>query len=547
MKKKVLSLFLVAALTMTSASFAFADSIHTVQPGEALWKIAQKYNTTWQKLAEANNLKNPNLIVPGQKIKVGGEQSALPTTSSTSSSNSQYQNEVTTDIVVVGAGGTGLAAAASAYQNGADVIVLEKLAAAGGSTARSGGGIGATNTRFQREAGIVDSKASWMTLWKERQSTSNPTSKYPDYNRVDKFMDEAVVTTEWLVDDIGHQYSAVTGYGMDPEKRLHFPKDVGTLKSGAALIKNIENYVKGKGVKILFETPATELIVDGAGNVVGVIAQSKSGKIKINAKKTILAAGGFAKNEELLKRFTPRMAGTAAMSLAAAGSNGDGIVMAENAGAALYEDPWVIGLGISAKVAGSDSIMMDWSKLYVNEKGERFVNEQTHYALATNKVAQQQTPWLILDTTKANENLIKAIDGAMPTTEVVKANSLEELAKAMGVPADTFVKTMNTYNDGAAKGVDAMGKEKQYLVSVASAPYYAMKIYPKTMGTIGGVKTDENYRVLRADGTVINNLYAGGENANRSIYNQVYMSGSAAQYAITSGRLAGEHAAKNLK
>ena len=67
------------------------------------------------------------------------------------------------------------------------------------------------------------------------------------------------------------------------------------------------------------------------------------------------------------------------------------------------------------------------------------------------------------------------------------------------------------------------------------------------MGTFGGVKTDENYNVLREDGSIINNLYAVGESANKALYNQVYMSGSAVQFALTSGRLAGEHAAKNSK
>lgn len=58
--------------------------------------------------------------------------------------------ELTTEVVVVGAGGTGLAAAASAYEHGAEVIVVEKMAFVGGSTALSGGGIGATGTRFQK-------------------------------------------------------------------------------------------------------------------------------------------------------------------------------------------------------------------------------------------------------------------------------------------------------------------------------------------------------------------------------------------------------------
>ena len=65
--------------------------------------------------------------------------------------DSEQEIELTTDIVIIGAGGTGLTAAASAFENGADVIVLEKLAITGGSTALSGGGISATDTKFQRE------------------------------------------------------------------------------------------------------------------------------------------------------------------------------------------------------------------------------------------------------------------------------------------------------------------------------------------------------------------------------------------------------------
>jgi len=135
----------------------------------------------------------------------------------------------------------------------------------------------------------------------------------------------------------------------------------------------------------------------------------------------------------------------------------------------------------------------------------------------------------------------------MPSEEAVKADSLEALAKAMNVPVDTFTKTMAEYNEGVKTGKDKMGKSANSLVAVESAPYYAIKVYPKTMGTFAGVKTNDNYQVIREDGSVINNLYAGGEMANKALYNQVYMSGSAVQFALTSGRLAGEHAALNMK
>ncbi len=454
---------------------------------------------------------------------------------------------LTTDIVIVGAGGTGLTAAASAYENGADVIVLEKLAITGGSTAMSGGGISATDTKFQRELGITDTKESWMELWKERQAASNPDFMYPDYDFVDKFMDEAVITTEWLVDYIGHKYGSVEGYGVDYVKRLHFPAEIDGKKGGAAFIQSIENFVRKNNIDIMTETKATELITNANGDVVGVVAEGKDGKVTINAKKVILAAGGFAKNDELLARFAPKLAGSASLSAATAGATGDGIIMAEKIGAALYEDPWSIGLSFGAKVDGTAGLAWDWTKVYVNANGERFINEETHYAIVTNIVAEQDTPWLILDSSEANTKTIELLEAALGKGEVVKGETFEELAEAMGVPKETLAKTMTDYNAGAKTGTDSLGKSKNFLVPMETAPYYALKIYPKTMGTFGGVKTNDNFQVLRADGSIINNLYAGGECANRILYNQVYMSGSAVQFAATSGRISGAHAAQNIK
>ncbi len=453
---------------------------------------------------------------------------------------------LTTDVVVVGGGGAGLAAAASAQEHGAEVIVLEKLAQTGGSTALSGGGIAATGTSFQEERGIEDTKDSWMALWKERQATSNPDGLYPDYDFVDQFMDAAVVTTEWLHEYIKHEYGAVAGFGMDPVERLHFPKPEGDVSNGSIITSKIEGFITDKGAQVLTETAAKELIVDADGNVTGVIAEGKNGEVTINAKKVILAAGGFARSAELLEKWVPEAKETANMTMAGVGSTGDGIVMAEAIGAALYEEPWVIGLGIGARIPGTSSLMMDWSKLYVNTKGERYTNEQIHYAIATNKLIEQEGTWVIMDSSEANQTVIDALEAAAPSEEFVQADTFEDLAKAMGVPEETFLATMETYNVGAKAGEDALGKSRDFLPAVEAAPYYAVKFYPMTMGTFGGVKTNDSYQVLKADGSIIPNLYAAGENANKILYNQVYMSGSAVQFALTSGRIAGQHAAETL-
>ena len=191
--------------------------------------------------------------------------------------------------------------------------------------------------------------------------------------------------------------------------------------------------------------------------------------------------------------------------------------------------------------------MMDWTKVYVNGKGERFTSEELHYAISTNKLLEQDKTWVIIDSTEANGELVKSLEEQMSSGEVVKADTFEALGKAMEVPEATFVKSMKDFNDGVKTGKDPMGKSKEYLVAVEKAPYYAIKLYPKTMGTFAGVKTNDNFQVIKVDGSPINNLYAVGENANKVLYNQVYMTGSSVQFALTSGRIAGEHAAKSVK
>lgn len=113
----------------------------------------------------------------------------------------------------------------------------------------------------------------------------------------------------------------------------------------------------------------------------------------------------------------------------------------------------------------------------------------------------------------------------------------------MGVPAGNLEKAVSDYNRAAETGNDVMGKEKDMIVPITEAPFYAVKIYPTLMGTIGGVKINRQFHVLDKDGEPIPGLFATGECANRLIYNDAYVSGSSVQYALTSGRIAGEVAA----
>ena len=132
------------------------------------------------------------------------------------------------------------------------------------------------------------------------------------------------------------------------------------------------------------------------------------------------------------------------------------------------------------------------------------------------------------------------LDAAVDGTEVVKADTIEELAALMGVDADTLVKSVETYNTACATGNDTeFGKDASNLTAIDAAPYYEVRIYVCTGGTIAGVKTNLDFQVLREDGSVINGLYAGGETSNREMYAYAYSSGSGVGYALASGRQIG--------
>jgi fumarate reductase flavoprotein subunit len=150
-------------------------------------------------------------------------------------------------------------------------------------------------------------------------------------------------------------------------------------------------------------------------------------------------------------------------------------------------------------------------------------------------------------------------------TEVYKADSIPLLGTAIG--AANIQATVTKYNqivqdawDGTVNADAAenggFGKANSVLtnkiISTSGGSYYAIKIYPQTMGSFGGVLTDGNCRVLNKDEEVVPNLYAVGECANRDLYsmNPTYgattAAGSSLAHYGTMGWVAGIHAAENL-
>jgi fumarate reductase/succinate dehydrogenase flavoprotein domain protein len=261
----------------------------------------------------------------------------------------------------------------------------------------------------------------------------------------------------------------------------------------------------------------------------------------------VLATGGFAASEPMMREYLPQFADWIDLTTAGAGDTGDGMQMALDVGGVFYNDPYVITLGSTSRngsIAGFCMSVNLWGRMVVNSKAQRFFNEgyMPYQATVALSRTEDGIAWALGDSKFAGAALL---DAAVDGTEVVKADTIEELAALMGVDADTLVKSVETYNTACATGNDTeFGKDASNLTAIDAAPYYAVRIYVCTGGTIAGVKTNLDFQVLREDGSVINGLYAGGETSNREMYAYAYSSGSGVGYALASGRQIGIHLMK---
>lgn len=143
------------------------------------------------------------------------------------------------------------------------------------------------------------------------------------------------------------------------------------------------------------------------------------------------------------------------------------------------------------------------------------------------------------------------LEAAMKTDAkvVFKGNSLEELAKNMGVDANKLVDSVNQYNQAIETGEDTQFfADANRLIPVTEGPFYAVKYSARNLGTLGGVRINENIEAIDKEGQPIPGLYVAGADAG-GMYGGTYVDfeGGTLGFAYTSGKIAGENAAAHAK
>lgn len=451
------------------------------------------------------------------------------------------------DIVVVGGGLAGLSAAATAYQQGLNVAVVEKLDIVGGSSVLTSG------TWQSNISGTEEETETWLNTWLASQEEL--VSAYYPQEEMIRAVCEASADSIKMLQSCGLETNSymAPGYGG-----LTSPA-ISDTKKGWKIIEVLNNYLLENGVDIFVNTPATELISKD-GTVTGVICETDHGTKTFNASAVVLATGGYHRSPELMETYIPLAADNYTAS--AIGNTGDGMVMAQAVGAAMYKEQTVFGGYfvfnprdvLRGGYAYSDTLS---NSLYVSQYGDRRFSEDGHgYSMTAmyNIYHEPTFVWSVMDSdivgqmeivtdfyTIGADEIIANEDGLY---EIVSADTLEELAVEMGVIPTIFMDTVERYNELCAQGEDTdMGKDPELLEAIDNGPYYAIKGYSVDRSTVGGIVSNTKAEVCDENGNAIPGLYAAGDVSNRAFYSGAYYGATGLCVASTRGYTAALNAA----
>lgn len=439
----------------------------------------------------------------------------------------------------IGGGGAGLTAAISAREAGANVILVEKLSFLGGCPAMSGGVILRAAIETDSEEDMNDD-ALYEFLMNESEHRA-------DAAVVRKYIDSSVDTFNWIYDKMVKHPENVQRYPMIPETLV-----ANRLPGrGPEIMGDIADYAYSLGADIRLEVAATELIEEN-GKVVGAVVRYADGgeqKIYANAG-VVLATGGFASSKEKLAQYSTPGA-EKVTSNASAGTVGDGLDMAEKVGAVVrFTDDWdtcgATFAALALSPTGYDMGLLH-KIMILNSNGERFINEANIQPTIYTEMRRQLATgvenefWFVFD-----DNIDSNTQWLVDNVGAVKAETVEDLAALIGTPVEILQATIDAYNAVAGTDNDEFGKQGVYNVGI-QAPFTVMLTTPMRTTTIGGLCITPDAEVLKADGSVVEGLYAAGELANSNFYGTIYTCGSAYGHAVIYGRIAGASAAANLK
>lgn len=494
------------------------------------------------------------------------------------------------DVVVIGGGASGVCAAAAAAQQDAEVILVEKGSTLGGA-ANMGMGFFAVESKYQKAQMVnhtVDElfeKFMTYTHWKVNARL------------VRKYMKMSASTIDWM-EEMGVEFLGAFKYFENSNQTWHIVKSKGSNKPAercaSIMFKKVTDNAKENGVEVLFQTAATKIITGDKNQVLGVVVKNEAGEeIEIDCSAVIIATGGFGDNVDMIKDRIGLTWNKDLFSFRIPGLKGDGIRMIEEVGG-MPEDSMIEVTYTTPGVTDIYKVLSETMRqpnLMVNLDGKRIINEDimNNTNFTGNAISQQRERKAftiitdsILDEYRAQGGLdyitvhhnIQNVDGWDKELEAYQkgeesenlgnglmelqekmsseeekhfyvCDSLEEVAKLTGIHYENLVETVNEYNALAGRYDTGFGKDPRHMRELKEGgKYYVAEHFICGYGTLGGVKTDDELRILNKDMLPIPGLYGCGTDVC-SIFGDSYnftMPGMTMGFAVNSGRLSGLNA-----
>jgi len=536
----------------------------------------------------------------------------------------------TTDLVVVGSGAAGLTGALVAALGGARVTVLEKSDLVGGTTAISGGGAWVPCNPVMADIGLEDSREDALTylractgdaadedmleaivdggpdMVRALQGAGIPWQAWPatggaiDYrgwlpgamrggrtlevmgislSELGAWADKLRVAPELRSAENKLEYYRQSMHLARPGSELAMamampdPPEVDTYWRGTALVARLLKECLARGVVVHVDTRALELISDD-GHIAGVRAAHGGEELAFRAPHVLMAAGGYAHNEELKRLWLTRPLVHTCENPA---NEGDGHRMGAAVGAQLagLGDAWwmphtpMAGPGGVVNAGGTREDRSLPHTMMVNPAGRRFIDEAVNYYDAgesfgdrTGAAPRDYPAWLLFDTQGVERYAIlawKIPPGDRPD-HLHTGDTIEELAESIGVDAAALRESVERFNGFARAGVDddfhrgenewdrAWGdtdhRPNPSLGTLEQGPFYAVPVYPGAIATRGGLRIDATGRVLSAlTSEPIPGLYASGNCSNGAPPGCYAGPGATIGPAMTFGYLVGKQVA----
>ena len=489
------------------------------------------------------------------------------------------------DLIIVGAGGAGLSAAVTAKDLGVkNVLVLEKMPVIGGNTLRCASAFNAADPDRQKALPMTETlKEAVVKAINEKPVSEEHAKLMADVKaKYEAYLKSGSKTLfdcpEWHAlqtynggDKVG-QIPLIRQYSNNVLDTLHWMQSKGSpvmdrvsqgagalwqrthqldAPAGLGLIDPLYQAAVKQGVNFKLGMRVQDLILNDKGRVIGVTATDKVGnKYEFTSKDgVILATGGYSQNKEMRQKSAPHLT-SEMVSTNQPGATGDGIIIATRHGADTtgmnYVQVYPLATpgtgalqGRARKMSGLDDV------IDVNKNGERFVKEDARrdeFVAAIKK----QPGGVVYDIN--DSSIVKPLNSFNEDVEtlvsigrIYKADSLADLAKQLGMPADKLEATVAEFNKMVEAKNDPKFGRKLFDRPIVKPPFYATPRAPSIHHTMGGLQISTNAQVLDKKGKPIPGLYAAGE-VTGGIHGSNRLGGNATADVLTFGRIAAKSA-----